>query len=498
MRTIYVKYSRERDEKYQIKTSIKKHDDSNIRVYKRALNKSGEAHIQRMLTVYKQLSSVNTSDTLSYVMPKQENDLEVSFDFINGDRFSDIIIKSIKNKDYSVTVKLLNDFYKEVLKANSLIEPSFTSGFLNMFHISDASLLKKPFFSLANLDMILDNVMILDNHYIVIDYEWVYDIPVPIGFIGYRILKSIPFFDSIPKEIQNELYDNFNIEQTSIHIYDVMNQSFQNYVSGNSVRLQELYNEMEPLVVNVKLIEEKPTLYTRKLVSLVKNNETVLFKEKVLPVSNKIQYQNNDEKKQVMFQPINDNCIIKLTCFSKSKDSIDPDFELASNASYQKGDLYYFAKSSPEFYFELEPLEHINIDYQILAYHSDLISSLSELLNSENDILNKYDNLYRQYQHDINSKNNEILKLGDSMNVVAKKLIEKEDELQSHVSMLNEVRKELLSKHDECMRLLSEYESLKLHYDKVIENLNIIYSTGPLKLNHVVKKLKANNTEGEQ
>lgn len=181
-----------RDDKYKIRTTAIKKDDSLI-FRKEALNEEAKAHINRLTDTYGLLEKrVNNSNLVSIVKPLNVNiELGVAeFPYQPGENAESTLIKAIINDDYKRAEKIYRQ-YKEILKKFS--DPnSLTKINKNQRVIFGDDLYNKFETGLVItegiLDFNLDNFIIDEatNMWWLIDYEWRVDMPIPTEFIEYR------------------------------------------------------------------------------------------------------------------------------------------------------------------------------------------------------------------------------------------------------------------------------------------------------------------------
>lgn len=87
----------------------------------------------------------------------------------------------------------------------------------------------------ADLDPIFDNFIVKDDTVYGIDYEWFFDVMIPVEYIKYRSVfyfysKNHAFFSG--KISLKEYLSYFGIDEASAAVYDQMDDMFQQYVHG--------------------------------------------------------------------------------------------------------------------------------------------------------------------------------------------------------------------------------------------------------------------------
>ena len=277
--TIYVKYNGTRQKAFQIKTAIRMEQGEKA-VDKTALCPEGEAHIRSFEEKYRLLSE--ESGRLTFLKPEiRDGGRTARFAFLTGDTLSKRVGETIsqaageteENKREAV-----KEAVKEALETAVSCRPEYVSDFtvtqefLDVFGQSETpeqvkedflEKQKKVFeeafgkgersFRTANADALFDNIMMCRNpEYqeggeepkelpIALDYEWVFQFPIPVSFLQYRILF---YFYEDHRPLLVDLFPDrasflteFSLNEKLFPVYEAMENSFQNYVHGENQRI---------------------------------------------------------------------------------------------------------------------------------------------------------------------------------------------------------------------------------------------------------------------
>ncbi len=277
--TIYVKYNGTRQKAFQIKTAIRMEQGERA-VDKTALCPEGEAHIRSFEEKYRLLSE--ESGRLTFLKPEiRDGGRTARFAFLTGDTLSKRVGETIsqaageteENKREAVKKAV-----KEALETAVSCRPEYVSDFtvtqefLDVFGQSETpeqvkedflEKQKKVFeeafgkgersFRTANADALFDNIMMCRNpEYqeggeepkelpIALDYEWVFQFPIPVSFLQYRILF---YFYEDHRPLLVDLFPDrasflteFSLNEKLFPVYEAMENSFQNYVHGENQRI---------------------------------------------------------------------------------------------------------------------------------------------------------------------------------------------------------------------------------------------------------------------
>ena len=265
-KVLFAKYNRTRKEEFQLKTCIYE-DDNGYHVEKCALNSHAIDHICRFEEYYKALNGKFGASTL--VKP-HILDNKVIFDYIDGISIDDYLKDYVSNIDV-----LINEIQKKidqifVFSKDDLIDFYITDQFVQVFgnvEIKSCKALK-----IANIDSNFDNIIIKDNGLFCLDYEWVFDFPVPIEYIIYRALLyfynkyHVYFTNNITQE---SFISRFGYLIETQKIYWSMEDNFQQYVQGinrsyiytnnyvkKTIPLNDLINIQHELQCKIQFLNE--------------------------------------------------------------------------------------------------------------------------------------------------------------------------------------------------------------------------------------------------
>lgn len=229
--TVFAKYNRGRKPEFQIRTSIVQEKESR-RVEKMALRPEGKAHIASFRKKYEQLSKLYKR--VNVLEPEFSQDGNtVRFPFLTGITLAERLGQEIRNE--KAPVKEINQALEALFDVNGgqisafFVTPEFTEVFGKIPEFSDEAL------AVSNIDGLFENMMLAEGKLYALDYEWVFDFPVPLSFVKYRNLayfyykyETLLSYDKLDAFLRE-----FGISTERAAVYGQMEKAFQAYVHGD-------------------------------------------------------------------------------------------------------------------------------------------------------------------------------------------------------------------------------------------------------------------------
>ena len=224
----YCKFSVMRREDIRIITGIYRNGGDTV-ITKTPLEKS-VAHADRMITSFDRLSKVFEGsfidiNRITAVSPP-------TFEYVRGEELFDLIAGHIRAGDVQTAKELIYRF-AAVLRSRAVLPFTPSEKFARVF----GSLSEEGAYSLAytDIDMCFDNIIIRDGRWVVTDYEFCFDFPVPVDLV---IFRAVYFFfrkaEKLPGRaaLRNEIYEHLGIKDR-ISAYHEAEVHFQRYIEGD-------------------------------------------------------------------------------------------------------------------------------------------------------------------------------------------------------------------------------------------------------------------------
>ncbi|MBW1635346.1 MAG: hypothetical protein JRJ68_03625 [Deltaproteobacteria bacterium] len=249
MNILYVRNNNDRAAQFQLQTVIYEEGGQRY-VKKQALIPDAFPHLKRMKDNYLKLSSaiVDPRIKLAEILYESENCL--IFEFIDGNSFEDKFNEAL-NKGEGESDSVIDEYF-ELLKTGfktTLFESSsmVTDHFRNIFGKYDYQELDGElcFDGISNIDLILSNIIFKDGFIYIIDYEWVFELNVT---IGYAASRAFPIHKDLYGKMEKHLLAEFvngkrGSHNAQIHYQKKRTNIFQDIEEKENV-IQKLNQEI--------------------------------------------------------------------------------------------------------------------------------------------------------------------------------------------------------------------------------------------------------------
>lgn len=257
----FVKYNKTRREQFQIKTTILE-DDGTRYVEKTALTMEGTPHIWSFVSNYGLLAKQHK--VLKFAEPMMSEDrLSARFPYLTGETMAERLGKEIREGKAPVeairkAMKLVFDVNPEYVEPFCMT-PEFAEVFGEMDIPSDLNIEAGAAgrldvaYAASNVDALFENIMIAEDGVYCLDYEWVFQFPIPDGYVQYRTLYYFyrQYHSLMEYESCKHFLEEFGITVDRAKIYQDMEQSFQEYVHGENQRIY-----LENFMVETKTLKD--------------------------------------------------------------------------------------------------------------------------------------------------------------------------------------------------------------------------------------------------
>ncbi len=254
---IYIKYNKTRREAFQIRTCICQRTEmpsekgvepwprhQSYYVEKAAFHLEGMAHIWSFAEKCKALASQHKR--LKLAEPSYREDRNAAyFPYLEGRTWAEKLGEEISGGQAPLAaLKRSVDQIFDLAPGSRgwfKVSEEFTEVFGRGLETEETAVLTQDTACrVTNIDLLFENILETEEGAFCLDYEWVYEFPVPEHFVVYRIVKYFhEQYSSLMKGLDlAALLDEFGITGEMAAVYGKMETSFQEYVHGEN---QQLY-----------------------------------------------------------------------------------------------------------------------------------------------------------------------------------------------------------------------------------------------------------------
>lgn len=244
---VYAKYNRQRAPEYQISTKIIHLQDGDRCVVKEALRPETVAHIGQLSDNRKKIIDFLEKQKDKTAIPypidilSNENGYAV-FPYIYGQSLAKEVTKQLGRRELFLEAmhQAINSIYGGYFKSpEGMMDFRMTKEFEAVFgtfaDVEEMKVLSSmKSLKVSNIDSILSNfVRLSDGRLVCLDYEWVFDFPIPVDYLIYRTVyyyysENIHYI----KISEPEFLADFSITEQKLQIFRRMDDSFQQYAHG--------------------------------------------------------------------------------------------------------------------------------------------------------------------------------------------------------------------------------------------------------------------------
>ncbi|MDF2881106.1 MAG: methyltransferase protein [Clostridiaceae bacterium] len=478
---LFAKISSNRRKDMRIATVIERNEEGELWVVKYPENHLAEKHIEHIFKIYemsKKLSSI------PYI-PLKRLKKGIACKYLHTESLKDKLIKFVDDGDFNGFLSTVREVYTAIDRDSRECNNIYTDAFKTVF--GDAQF-DYPLrcSALSNIDIIFDNLLIDNNEYCIIDYEWTFNIDIPILFIFWRALHI--FYYTTPRLIDmisyKALMSMFNISEDMTEVFC----SWADYFSKEFIKSNE-YKNIRKQVISADI----NNIFDTQI------NEHIIYSSLYIDEGNGYNEQSKlyvkctsidgyyvasfdlskiNNIKSIRFDPIEGfMCSVKL----RNIETDIKDLSICNVNSYLSyTDYYEFFNTDPRFEFSgaFNQSNYVNICFEISKYTSDyLITKLVEI-NQENT--KNIGTLVNQQ-----TISDEINHRYDSLFVEKSEL---KREFDNVVSEKAELKREFDNVVSEKAELKREFDNVVSDNEELKQKLTNLYNSKVYRILKILKK----------
>lgn len=211
---LYVKLNQGRKEKFRLLTRIVR-ENGEVRAEKEAMVPQAEEFVERL----EKLGTESTGSDKYRNLPCKAENGKIAYPLLTGKTLHQEIAELAHKGAIEEIKTLLKKFYQEFFGARKVMDyrtGEFREVFGDYPGRSDYECVCP-----ANVDLICSNIFMGENGNQIIDYEWMFDFPVPVNFIMWRLIHELyTHISELPQLChEDEMMAEFEIGYTDYEIF---------------------------------------------------------------------------------------------------------------------------------------------------------------------------------------------------------------------------------------------------------------------------------------
>lgn len=315
---IYTKFSNDRNINYKIRTEIYQDENGKRYVQKCGTTDKSSSHIENMYNTYLGLCK-QCEDTIFVPNKSSYDEGVISLEYVEGrtlEEEMDICLGKGDIEGFDLLVKA----YGENVRKMACEDFSVLEGYKYVFGPEADEPENAKCMKYSDIDLIFPNIIIEkgSKNWTILDYEWTFDIKIPVDFILYR---AIHYYEANrEKQLKNiDMYELLGVDKSKNEIYEEMEKHFQKYVVEGNVPIWKLFETMgKPLYFPRGLVEYKMLQDNLKYVEVtqfVDDEKWTTNNIKILPDENgcvSFDFTVETGVKTIFVDPASKKCMISV------------------------------------------------------------------------------------------------------------------------------------------------------------------------------------------
>jgi len=413
-KVIYSKFSNERDEKFNIRTDIIKDGNGEKYVLKAATAKESEQHIKNILKWNDNLSA-KFQNTMFVPNKAELCEDGVRLEFLEGESLSEILDRHISENDVVAFLKLIEKYVFEIKKVYSQDLFQKTPDFVKIFGDVELpnGLLGSTY---VDIDLIFPNIIVKDDKWYVIDYEWTFDFCIPVNFVIYRALRYFTFMvQQRQAMLGDDVFSKYGITGAEIVAYEKMEQHFQSYVFGEYKSLVELNKKLGKRKIGfgdvwnasqVKHALCTIQVYFDKGTGYCEENSYYVYAE---PEENgliKVDVEFDENVKELRIDPAQKECVVEILDFYCNDDKNDK-VDYTTNGFWVSENMFLFETNDPQIIITKANGNKVHLEYCVSNIKSKIVANVVAVVNHQIEKMNRLINVHYQEKQVLMEEHNQ-------------------------------------------------------------------------------------------
>lgn len=214
----FVKYSNDRAPEYTIKTEINRDSEGKIAVRKYPLSDAAKEHVRGMAVAYENLLERYRGGNLEInrcKLVEQGEELYAEFEFVQGVPLSELMDKCLEKNDLDG----FHQYFKEYVER---------IGYNSEFPVAD-------------FDLIFANILVDEDKWTLIDYEWTFGKTMDVRELAFRAIYCYLLEDEKRNKLNLDLIlEELEITEEDAEQFREQEMDFQKFVTGNRMSMAQI------------------------------------------------------------------------------------------------------------------------------------------------------------------------------------------------------------------------------------------------------------------
>lgn len=369
--TCYVKYSNDRSEAKSVKTEIVT-EEGRKKVRKWAAGKESAEHIRNIYRNYEKLSKryEGTKVEINNCILVDGEIPYVELEYIEGATLTELFDGYLQKKDFDSFKELFREYVKRIEYGKER--------------------------EISDYDLIFSNILICDDRWIVIDYEWTWEKQLDVKEIAFRSFYCYLMEDEKRNVFDAKwVYEFLGIKEEEVLEYQNKEKAFQKEVMGDRMSMAQLIHVIGGKVFKVEKWKNRiDECLQKNMVQIYEDKgegykeETSYYVQDAYKEENKIELQlviSNDVRK-LRIDPSFRPCICKIRELQlNGKELSLENKRVISINGHMGGNTMVFATEDPNInlhleYFNLKEENHLKVVMEISSISMDICEDLDKVL----------------------------------------------------------------------------------------------------------------------
>lgn len=238
----YTKYSNDRAPEYRIRTEIRRDKKGNAEVRKYPLCEEAKEHIREMPVAYQNLLARYQGGSLiinKCELCEENGKIWDSFEFLEGRLLSELLDECLEKEDMEGFCALFRQYVER-------------TGY-------------NPEFSVADFDLTFGNIVVQEEVWSVIDYEWTFGKAMDVKELAFRAVYCYLLEDKRRDKLDvSRILEELGITDAEAAYYREQEKDFQGFVTGKNKAMAEILGLLKRRAIQPISVPDRVQVYEDK------------------------------------------------------------------------------------------------------------------------------------------------------------------------------------------------------------------------------------------